>query len=92
MASIKMPSKEDMRARYWELLDAMDAVRAKVAPLREARDAAVNAAARADEKAMAEIHAIEAKVEPGLAMFEAQNELAALARALGNVGERPGAE
>lgn len=88
MASI-MPSKEEMRARYWALRDKMDAVRAKVAPLREARDAAANAAARADEKAMAEIRAIEAKVEPGLNMFDAQNELASLARALGNVGERP---
>lgn len=89
MASLKMPSKEDMRARYWELRDAMDSVRDKVAPLRAARDAAVNAAAAADRKAMAEIRAIEAKVEPGLGMHDAQNELAALARALGNVGERP---
>lgn len=89
--ALKMPSKEEMRARYWELLAAMDAVRAKVAPLREARDKAANDAAAADKAAMAEIRAVEATVEPGLGMYEAQNELAALARALGNVGERPNA-
>lgn len=81
------PTKDEMRARFWALKNAIEAVEAAVAPLREARDAAWNAAQDADRVAMAEIRAIEAEVEPGVGMFEAKNELAFLARGLGgNVG------
>lgn len=84
-----LPSKEEMRARFWELHDALEANRAKVAPLRAARDKFVNEAAAKDAGMMAEIRAVEAEVLPGLNAYDAQNELAFLARGLGNVGERP---
>lgn len=87
----KLPTKEEMTARFWALTDAMDAVRAKVAPLREKRDAAVNKAAEEDRKAMEAIRAIESDVIDGMSMYEAQQELAFYARALNNVGERPAA-
>lgn len=95
---MKIPSKEEMRARYWEVHNAMDAVRAKTAPLREARDAFVNEAREKDEAMMAEIFALEAdtglKDDKGkpLGMFDAQNELAFWARALSNVGDNPALE
>ncbi len=85
-----MPTKEEMKARFWELENAMVAARAKIAPLREARDAEVNAAAARDIEMMAEIRAIEAEVLPGVSAFDAQQEQAFLARGLGNqVGEDP---
>ena len=84
-----MPTKDEMRARFWELTAALEAMRAKTAPLRAARDAHVNAAAAKDEAMMAQIRTIEAECLPGLNAFDAQNELAFLARGLGNVGERP---
>lgn len=84
-----IPTKEEMKARFWNLTGKMDAARAKIAPLRAKRDAMVNRHREEDEKAMAEIRKIEAAVEPDLNMFDAQQELAFLARGLGNVGERP---
>ena len=79
----KFPTKEEQRARFWDLTHKMDAIRAKVAPLREKRDAHVNEAAEKDRKLM---------VEPGVGMYEAQQELAFLARGLANVGTDPALE
>jgi hypothetical protein len=84
-----IPSKDEMKARFWELKGVIEAAHDKIAPLREARDAAVNAHAEADEKAMADIRAIEAEVTPGLNMADAKAEMAFLARGLGNVGDDP---
>jgi len=82
------PTKDEMRARFWELKGLIEGIEEAVAPLREARDAAWNAAQDADRVAMAEISAIEAEVEPGVGMFTAKNEMAMIARALGGtVGE-----
>jgi len=88
----KFPTKEEMQARFWALSDAMDANRDKVAPLREARDAFVNEAAARDKEMMAEIRKIEDSVLPGVSAFEAQNEMAFIARGLGGqTGPRPDA-
>jgi septal ring factor EnvC (AmiA/AmiB activator) len=82
------PTKDEMRARFWELKGAIDSAEEAVAPLREARDAAWNAAQEADRAALAEIRAIEDAVDNGEGMFKAKNEMALIARALGGtVGE-----
>lgn len=85
---MKLPTKDEMRARFWELKGKIDAAEARTAPLREARDASWNAAQAADRAAMAEIRAVEADVAEGLSMFDAKMELAFIARGLGGtVGE-----
>lgn len=84
-----MSFKETSLARFWELKNAIDAIEAQTAPLRTARDAFVNAAARRDEALMEEIRAVEAQTVGGSNLFDARQELAFLARGLGNVGENP---
>lgn len=70
-------SPEKMRARYAELTAKGEEIRAKAAPMREARDAFANEA-RDKELAMnAEI----AEVEAGLGQID--NERALISRALG---------
>ena len=82
------PTKDEMRVRFWELKGLIEGVEEAVAPLREARDAAWNAAVEVDRVAMDEIRAIEAAVDNGAGMFAAKNEMALIARALGGtVGE-----
>lgn len=90
MKKFAMPSKEEMKARFWELHDALDATRAKAAPLREAHDAFVNEAREKAEAMHKQILDVEADVIGGLNLFDAQMEQAAIARALGNnPGPRP---
>ena len=73
--------------RFHALTDQVEAILAKSAPLREARDAAVNVFREADKLAVAEIQ----KAEAGL--YEIRQEIGMINRALaGKTGERPGAE
>jgi hypothetical protein len=63
MAELKLPTREDLRDEFWKLRDEIDAIDAARAPLREARDAWINAeqakiAAR-DAELMAEIRDVE---------------------------------
>ena len=86
---INLPTKEEARARYWEVDAQIEAIMAKSMPLREARDLEYNAARAAltavDEKHMPAILEIEKDLYD-LAVEKAQ--MAALAG--GNVGEKPG--
>ncbi len=81
-------SKEDMRARFWELTTAKEALVEKVAPIRARHDEI----RRAMEPIQAELNEVKKELiaaeRPMLA--EIDNEMTALARALGNrVGTRP---
>jgi len=90
MPELNIPTKEEARARFWELKTAIDAVEAQTAPLRVARDAHVNKARDQDAEMMTEIRGIEAEVIDGKSMFDAKMELAACARLAGGVvGEDP---
>ncbi len=83
-------SKETMRERFWELTDQKDALNAELAPHRKTRDRlrdklrAPVAAHRDAKRAVADIE------RPR--MGEIDNEMAVIARALGNtVGPRSAA-
>jgi hypothetical protein len=80
---MKLPTKEEARAKFWELVAQEKAIRARSAPLREKRDAWTNEI-REQERAMnAEIH----KAEAGLFdIVQLKSQMAALA---GNVGSDP---
>jgi uncharacterized coiled-coil DUF342 family protein len=79
-----MSLKETSRARFWELKDKSDQMRAAAAPLRAERDAYVREARETENEMNAAIRAAEA----GLA--EIDEELAFLSRALGGKpGPRP---
>jgi hypothetical protein len=81
--------KESMRRRFWALKNAIDKAKEKIVPLREKRDAFVNKYndRERDAELMKPILAIQADVLGGVSMFEAEQEMAMLARSLGNVGE-----
>ena len=75
---------ESMKARFHEVADQVDAIEATSLPLREARDAHVNAAREVENAMNAEIKAAEAQL-PAL-----KDELAFLAKGLGGkTGPRP---
>jgi hypothetical protein len=83
-----IPSREDLQAAFWELRKEIDAIKARSAPLREARDAYVNEAQAElnakDAEMMLEIREIEQDV------YEKKMLLARLADLCGNkVGPRP---
>lgn len=86
MAFVK-PDKEEMRQRFWHLKKAVDAGKEKILPLQAERDKFVNKAREDEAKLMAPIHKIRANVVDGISMFDAEQEMAMLARYLGNVGE-----
>lgn len=74
---------DEMRARFWALKDAAEAVSL---PMREARDAFAREARAREEAMNAEIRI----AEEGL--FEMKQEMAFIARGLGGkTGERPAA-
>jgi hypothetical protein len=75
-----MPTKDEVRARFWALKAAKEAADARIAPLREARDAAVNAFQVEDEGRIGGIRAIEADVLEGLSMAEVMNARSAKTR------------
>ncbi len=82
--------KEEMRVRFWQLKKAVDAGKEKIVPLREKRDAFVNQYNDRDQdaKLMAPIKKIQADVLDGISMFDAEQEMAGIARFLGGtVGE-----
>jgi hypothetical protein len=84
-----LPSKEVARLRFWELKKLVDAAKEKIAPLREKRDAFVNQYndREKDKKLMAPILKIGADIGGGISLFDAEQEMAMIARYLGNVGE-----
>ena len=86
MAFVK-PDKEEMRLRFWQLKNAVDAAKAAIVPLQEVRDAFVNEAREKEAGLMAPIKAIKADVLDGISLFDAEQEMAMYARYLGNVGE-----
>lgn len=86
MAFVK-PDKEEMRLRFWHLKNAVDAGKEKIAPLQAKRDKHVNDAREKEAGLMAPIQAIRADVVDGISMFDAEQEMAMIARYLGNVGE-----
>lgn len=78
-------TEDAMRARFAELTQAREAILAISTPLRQSRDAAVNAARDAETAMNAEIKAAEA------GLFEIDMERGALARALkGQTGDVEG--
>lgn len=80
---MSLPTKDEMRARFWELKNAIDAADAAIQPVVDQMSALneQRAALNAQKKAL------EADVGvDGLSMFDAKMELAFLARGLGNVG------
>lgn len=82
----KLPSREEMQARFWELKPKRDAQQAKAAPLREARDKLAAKHRKEDEAAIAKIRA----AEKGLA--EIEQEMAMLVRAVGGAMGDPEAQ
>lgn len=89
MAFVK-PDKEEMRTRFWELKKAVDAAKEKIVPLREKRDAFVNKYndREKDAELMKPIRDIQANIGNGVSMFDAEQEMAMIARFLGGtVGE-----
>lgn len=81
------PDKEEMRARFWHLKKAVDAGKEKIVPLQAKRDKFVNDAREKDAELMAPIHKARENVVDGISMYDAEQEMAMLARFLGNVGE-----
>lgn len=86
MAFVK-PDKEEMRLRFWHLKKAVDAGKEKIIPLQAERDKFVNEARVKEAKLMAPIQKIRSNVVDGISMFDAEQEMAMIARFLGNVGE-----
>ncbi len=86
MAFVK-PDKEEMRARFWLLKRAVDAGKDKILPLQAKLDDHVNKAREKELELHAPIAAIREDVVDGISMFDAEQEVAMLARYLGNVGE-----
>lgn len=86
MAFVK-PDKEEMRQRFWYLKKAIDAGKEKIIPLQAERDKFVNESRVKEAKLMAPIQKIRANVIDGISMFDAEQEMAMIARYLGNVGE-----
>lgn len=85
MAFVK-PDKEEMRARFWDLKRDIDAAKEKIVPLREKRDAFVNKYndREKDAELMAPILAIGADIDGnGTSLFDAEQEMAMIARFLG---------
>jgi uncharacterized coiled-coil DUF342 family protein len=74
---------EAMRARFAELQAQAEAIRAKSGPLREKRDALVNEAGEKERALNEKI----AEAEAGL--FEIDNEIALISRALGGKTGEP---
>jgi hypothetical protein len=72
-------TKEAMRKRLAEVSEQAAAIKAKAAPMREARDKVVQAARKEELKLNAEIK----KVEEGL--FDLEMERATLARGVGTI-------
>ena len=88
-----LPTKDEMRARFWDLKHAIDAKESAVAALREKYEPEWNAATAARKAHMEEIRSLEGDVGiDGLSMFDAKQEMAFLARGLGNVGSDPALE
>ena len=88
---MKLPTKEETRARFWELKALVDAAKEAIVPLREARDAFVNEYnnREKDTELMTPILAVGADVGNGMSLFEAEQEMAACARFLGGVVGEP---
>lgn len=86
-----LPSKEEMRLRFWALKKAVDARESSVAAKREKCEPEWNAAQAKRKKDIEAIRALEADVGlDSLSMFDAKQEMAFIARGLGNqVGEDP---
>ena len=83
------PSKEEMRARYWELVDDRDKVLEKSAPLREKREALKEKMAPLEEESRGIRDAIIKAERPALP--EIDQERAMIQKALnGKVGARGG--
>lgn len=74
---MKLPSHEEMRARFWELKAQRDEKREKADPIRAERDELVAKQLKELEKADAKV----AKAEEGL--FDIEQEMAMLVRAVG---------
>lgn len=82
---MQLPTKEEMRARFWELKGAIDAREAVIA----AKHAELEPIKVKADAIRAEIMALSAGVIEGMSMYDAKMDLATLARALGNVGAAP---
>lgn len=79
---MKLPTRYEMEGRFWELQKRRDAKRKTADPIRAKRDKLSQKHAKEMAAANAEVRA----AEKGL--FEIEQEIAMLARALGNrVGE-----
>lgn len=82
-----MFTREAMTARYWEIVDAEEAIREKAAPLRARQDEIAARLGPIKDEERANNAAIR-EAEAGLA--ELMSEKAMLARAIGRaIGERP---
>lgn len=82
----KLPTKDEMRARFWALTHAIAATEAKSQPKRQA----LSDLTATQAKLAAEARKIESDVGlDGLSLFDAKQEKAFLARGLGNVGTDP---
>lgn len=81
------PDKEEMRLRFWHLKKAVDAGKEKILPLQAERDKFANEAREKEAELTKPIRAVQADVVDGISMFDAEQEMAMLARYLGNVGE-----
>lgn len=82
----QMPTPAEQRARFAELTAAAAAIRAKVDPLREHRDAVVNKAREDEQVLNDEIREAEA------GLFEIEQERAMIVRALGGKTGEPAPE
>lgn len=89
MAKFKLPTKEEARARFWELKSAIDKREAETAKLRNFRDQHVNAARAKEEEFNRQLKAADASVIDGMNMFDAKMDLAAASKIAGNVGMGP---
>lgn len=84
-----LPTKDEMRARFWALKHAIDDTEAKSQPVRDA----LSALTAEQAKLRAQAEKIESDVGfEKLSMFDAKQELAFIARGLGNVGTDPALE
>lgn len=73
----KMPTREEMKARFWELKAKRDEMQAEAAPLRAARDKVVKRQAKEIAKHNSKVQA----AEKGL--YDIEQEMGILVRAVG---------
>ena len=73
---------EVLRTRFWDLKRAIAEAEALLEPLTAARDAFASEAREKEAAMMEPVRAIQADVLDGKSMFDAKQELAAIARAL----------